>query len=463
MKINRKIFIVATVVVLSMTSACDLFDVTEVKPVYQLNESEVITDIPSAEKVLTGAYGLLTKGLDLIVYMPGLTSLMGLTFEPGPWAGASENSFYTNNPDPDDYYIKSVYTKCYQVINVCNHVIAKTGRLQTDDPRKKEIIGEARFLRAFMHFDLLRHFGQFYHMDSEYGIVLRTKPVKNIDPFPRQTVKACYDTILQDLDYAMQYAPDYTTAVYASKVAARGLKAKVLLYAGRYAESAEAAEKVTESTAVHLEDKFAYIFMDSAGLFKYHSKECLFATPFDATNERNNKSFMFRAYYLPSHYYDSVLTGDNRKPACISVNDAGALRNAKFPGATVDNQPLTAETEYFLRLDEVYLILAEALARTNKFAAARNALNVIRSRVDMPVNNDHSQAALLEAIRKEKVLELGGENGEDWFDLVRYTVNDDLKIAAFKPGVKSENRYILPIPLSSINASKGVVKQNPGY
>lgn len=463
MKYIHQLFILVFTVTMSGMTACNLVDVTDVKPVYQLSESEVITDIPSAEKVLTGAYGLLNNSLEMIVYLPGMTSLMGLTFQPGTFAGVSENSFYNNNPAPDNYYIQATYTKCYEVINVCNHIIEKTGLLNTGSARKEEIIGEAKFLRALINFDLLRHFGQFYDMESHYGIVLHTTPVENIDPYPRNAVKECYDTIIQDLDYAIQYAPDYTTAVYASKSAALGLKSKVLLYAGQYLSSADAANTMIQSGKVHLEEKFAYIFKDSVGLYKFHSKECLFATPFDARNERNNKSFMFRAYYLPSHYYDSVLTGDVRKPACITVTTTGALRNAKFPGAVVDNQPLTAETEYFLRLDEVYLILAEDYARMDKPDDARTALNVIRHRAGMPDNYDNDKAALLESIRREKVLELGGENGEEWFDLVRYAVNNDLDIAAFKPGVQSENRYILPIPLNSINASKNVVKQNPGY
>ena len=81
----------------------------------------------------------------------------------------------------------------------------------------------------------------------------------------------------------------------------------------------------------------------------------------------------------------------------------------------------------------------------------------------MPNTSATTKAALLEAIRIEKILELGAESGEEWFDLVRYAVEGNLSIQAFKPGVTNETKYVLPLPKSTVRLSLGIVEQNPGY
>ena len=80
--------------------------------------------------------------------------------------------------------------------------------------------------------------------------------------------------------------------------------------------------------------------------------------------------------------------------------------------------------------------------------------------IDASVN---TKAALLQAVLKEKQFELGCESGEEWFDLVRFTTEDDLNVKDYKPNVINETRYIVPVPDASIRAANGVVKQNPGY
>src|SRR5690606_32722020 len=105
----------------------------------------------------------------------------------------------------------------------------------------------------------------------------------------------------------------------------------------------------------------------------------------DDKNDRNNKAFIFRAYYLPSAYYADLLVGDKRDEWALVRNANGTLRNNKFNNTVFNGQSLTADTEYFLRLDEIYLILAEAIVRSNgSLDDAKGALNIIRNRAEMP-------------------------------------------------------------------------------
>jgi len=460
MKLSRSNNIIFFIAVLLLSSCSKLTDVNNVKPVNQLSEGEAITSVSQAQSVLYGAYGQLKSGLEITSYNSGLTCLRGLTMIPGSSGGAAEASYENNEVATDDYYLDAIYTKFYQIINNVNHIIEKAALIKTQDPRRDQIIGEARFLRALCHFYLLRNQGYFFDLSSKYGIVLKKKPIESAASEPRSTVQDCYNFILEDLDYAISKGPSFTRSLYASSAAAMGLKAKVLLYEKKYGEAANMAREVIQSGKFSLESNYSDIFIKKI----VNTKEVIFQTPYDDKNDRNNKAFIFRAYYLPSPYYADLLIGDNRDTSALVRNTNGTLRNKKFNNTVFNGQSLTADTEYFLRLDEIYLILAEAIVRSDgNLEEAKDALNSIRARVHMPNTVASTKSELLEAIRSEKILELGAESGEEWFDLVRYAVEGNIDIKTFKPGVISETKYVLPLPKPTVDLSNGVVEQNPGY
>ena len=136
-----------------------------------------------------------------------------------------------------------------------------------------------------------------------------------------------------------------------------------------------------------------------------------------------------------------------------------------------DFTPFNQATHIQLRLAEVYLIYAEAAARSNApgspgFQKAVAKLNVVRDRVGLKGKSPTDKPALLKDIRQEKLRELWGENGEEWFDLVRYAqiAGDVSVITSLKPTVTDPHQYIMPIPLGELSSPNGSeVSQNPGY
>jgi len=449
-------------------TGCNLTNVTDVLPENQLFEQEAITTVNQAQGALYGAYGILKAGSEFSVYAPAGATLLGLTSMPGASAGSGELSYFENNVSSSNSNAEAFYTQAYKLLNNANHIIQKTTLLSSPDPRKNEIIAEAKFLRALSHFYLLRLFGQFYNMDSKYGVVVKTEPVTAVERATRNSVKETYELIFSDLDYAIENGPVFTNTFYASRIAAKALKAKVLLYAKQYQEAATLAKEVitADPAKLKLEKDYIDIFRKKiVGVIGNSSAEVIFQTPFDDKQDRNNKAYQFRAFYIPSDYYVNLMKGDNRDSVAITiVVSTGLPRNNKFNGSTFNGQTLTADTEYFLRLDETYLILAEAAARSNPdLSIARDAVNMIRKRADMPETTTNAKAALLEEIRIEKIKELGGESGEEWFDLVRYATEGNLKVSDFKSGVVTETRYILPIPFETVRLNSGLVEQNPGY
>src|SRR5699024_2080383 len=107
---------------------------------------------------------------------------IGIGAQPGGLLGATSSDYYTNNIDSQDGSITSIYSTMYSVINRANYLIANLKPLDESlfsGNSKAEIMAEARFLRGLYHFYLLRLFGQFWELDSKYGIVIKDKPARS--------------------------------------------------------------------------------------------------------------------------------------------------------------------------------------------------------------------------------------------------------------------------------------------
>lgn len=445
--------------------SCKLTDVTDLKPENKLDESTVVVDIPSAEKLLAGAYYSL-RDEPMANQTPFFVGMMGLNVTE---TRVSSAVYLNNNVPPNNANLNSnLYGGPYQLIQTANFVILKTGALTVTDPRKAQIIAEAKFLRALGHFYILRLFGQFWDVASPYGIEI--KDIPNSPIAARAGVKASYEFILADLDAAISDCPEYKTGVmkgYATKLAAKALKARVLLYEKKYAEAAILAKEVMSGPSV-LSADFVNLFTKE----KYNADEVLLASITFANNNsvyyENGKSYYWTSggYKLTSRYTE-LLRQDARKSIIVrtSTDPVDLLKwrgNGKFSTGVEGSRN---DTEYYLRLAEVYLIYAEAETRRagGNLEDALKVLNTLHTKRGNPEVTAYGQKDLLDLIRKEKELELGGESGEDWYDIVRYIKNGDLQAAAVKQSLTDENKLILPIPQVSVDASNYLIKQNPGY
>lgn len=163
--------------------------------------------------------------------------------------------------------------------------------------------------------------------------------------------------------------------------------------------------------------------------------------------------------------YVALSSGDTRQPRIVAPNFfvPGTYLNAKYYNAyDASNVVGGSSTSYFIRLAEMYLIAAEALARNGASAAeVKQYLHPVQTRAAAPLTQTEDISELLEAIRLEKIKELGTENGIAWTDMIRYAVRDGLNLSLIKPSLLRPEQYILPIP--EISVERGVVQQNPGY
>lgn len=457
--------------VLLIASSCSIDDV---KPFYQLTEDNVIRDEESAQQVLNGVYDL-GREFDLSAFPLYLAAYGNEGLITGQLNGG--NGFNTNEVPVINPVLGNLYNGHYKIINSSNFLIRgleNGDAIGISDTRRDEMISEAKFQRAFAYFNLLRYFGQFYDLSSSYGVVVRSEFSTELVSQPRNTVQEVYNFIKEDLEYAAANGPTFIEHFYSGSLAAKALLSKVELYMGNYGVAATLANDVINNAEGYaLEEQYADIFTNS-----FNSSEVIFA-PFSGPIPEggSNMDLINRTTYSGNLINtadaqvgganDGDLTGagtnyDPRFGFAYSDDTQGPNNQGKYPfGNTTNSQ---RNTLYHLRLAEIYLVHAEAEARRpgGILLDALASLNVLRNRVSVTPKELSNTATLLEDIRQEKLLELFFENGESWFDMVRFDTLGNLDASSVKASIVSDNQFILPIPSNVITGNPNVV-QNPGY
>ncbi|WP_340066817.1 RagB/SusD family nutrient uptake outer membrane protein [Ascidiimonas aurantiaca] len=445
----KNVFIV--VLLAALMVSCSLADAIDQDPPNNLVPENVVRSEEDARAVLNGAYSKIISFSSSFYYMHSElipSALIGTMSQSG--FTANDRQFADNDIFSDNSLVNNFWIIFYGVIDATNNAIVLTEALpesEISQATKTEIIGEARFVRAMATFDALRYFGQFFDVNSSLGVVLRTEPVNfTTRSKERSTVMESYNQILSDLDFAIANAPDFTVTFRGSKTSAKALKAKVLLFMGRYAEAATLADEVITEGTRTLEATFANAFDN--GLT---SSEMIFMThrAADSDEEDNNRK-RFYTGRTGNTWYPDLMEGDPRQP--LTYSGTRILKT---------NNEATFRPTYFLRLAEIYLIKAEALAMSGAdLATSKAPLDIIRNRAGLENSDAADIDALKDAIFEEYIKELAFENGSDWFAAIRFD-----KAMTLKPTITSTNQYILPLPDNEIegNALLTLADQNPGY
>lgn len=475
MKLKYIIIIVTSILI----AACEFVgDIDDIKPQNLLTDDNQITDARSAELSLNGVYSSWrTMNIGWFV-----NCIAALTQTQAPSYLYGVEGFVTNEVKKDNTRVKAYYIGLYKVINNANTLIQNLSKANPKDltpQRKKEILAEARFHRALAHFQLLRSFGEFYDINSTYGVVIHSKPVRKSQAKARETVAKTYEFIIKDLTEVIADASEQMRGhYYIGKVTAKALLAKVYLAKGDFEKSAKWAKEVlASSTGVGylLEENFLDIFEK-----RQNSSEVLFApnvlqdindSPMEMDISLSGNETLVKIADELVEGEGNQQTGEGYDPRFAKVYPKvdefgdGMLtqKNNKYPQLSyVKGEP--GNTLFVLRLAEIYLIAAEAEYRRagGDKQAAREYFQSIATRAGYAPNyvTNVTDKDFLVTLLKHKYIELSNETGEEWYDLVRYKKLDNLKIAP--DYVKSDAHLLFPIPQAAISGNKLLV-QNPTY
>jgi hypothetical protein len=429
-------------------AGCDRALQTE--PVDRVPSENQIVDAPTARAALIGEY----DGLQALSYYGRTFLVLGdLSADNARHRGTFQylGDIDRNQIKADNTAINSVWTAIYSALARTNTVLAKVpGVTDLAAAEKSEILGESYFLRALHLHNLTKLWGDVpmplvpITSAAEAALVTRT---------PQAQV---YAQILLDLAQAEQLISNAKQTRQGSLGGVRSLRARVLLYMGNNQGALDATTAVL-GMGYTLAPAYADLFTADGA----PTPEDIFRVTF-TPQEFNEMGY----YYLRAGRREVAVTpglnaayeaGDARKTWTVAP-DGTSFQGTKFP-TTIGGEDL-----HVIRLAEVILIRAEALARLNgagQLALAVAEYNKLRVRAKLAPHvlgvDVTTQAQVLAAIDKERRLELALE-GDRWPDLVR--TSRVVSIMGLAPDRAFQALY--PIPAAERVVAPQLT-QNPEY
>ena len=391
------------------------------------------------------------------------------------------------------------WNESYRGIANANLAITKIPGITMDDAQKNNLLGQARFLRAFFYYNLVRMFGK---------VPLITAPVdlNSSDFYPMQASEPdVYNLIVEDLTFAESSGLPYTDlSGRVSLGAVKSLLASVYLtMAGYplqlgtpyYQKAADKAAEVMQSNQYSLFSSYKDLHnpaMDNKGenIFQVQFTELLLPSGWQQAIVPYNKgisaySGQSGAIFADLPFVNSFESGDLRvqeKQFFYTKYTLNSNRNVtidlgnhyiyKLFDSLAQNVTASSGLNWTLmRYAEILLIYAEASNEiSGPTSKAYDAVNLIRERAKLSDLSGLSKEQFREAIWRESFHELCYED-KNWFTMVRirkgYNVAtngfDDYVGHKFSYGpVLKQRELLFPIPTSAIQTNKNLT-QNPDY
>lgn len=375
-----------------------------------------------------------------------------------------------NNVESEDYYA-SMYEVIFRANNILNFIDV------ADAANQAAYKAEAKFLRAFAYFNLVRLFSDVPLVTTVVG------PEDNESLFTRIPEAQIYAQIVEDLQEAVSVLNNSSKS-RASRAAAQGLLAKVYMTqpTRNYAAAKQLCEDIINSNVYELQDDFSNVFYNEL------NDEIIFAIQYAEGNPLESQGFSaeftstFRAgrddgqnIVNNNLVTDFAAFGGNR--TAVSFITFGTSNEvAKFfpSGTDLTVTPVDygvgrfAGNDYIaLRYADVLLMHVEAAIGEGSSTSDTEVLasfQKVRDRAFPDTAPNSVSSVSKTELLVERRVELAFEN-QRWFDLLRFGVADAVLTAhADEMGyIYSSRSLLLPIPAREINLSGGLLTQNPGY
>lgn len=448
--------------IVSGLSSCDSFLEVDL-PKSQLTSVSVFQNTQTANAALMDIYGKLRDNGMLSGTSLGLSQQLAYYTDELDFFGSatlSNQTFYTNSLVATSSFVGTIWSTGYSQIYATNAVIEgikASSTLSVNDKRQLE--GQALFLRGLIHFNLVNLFGDIpYATTTDYN---QNKIAK------KSKVEEVYNKINVDLKEASVLLGDTefdNLRVRAGKSVVNALLARVNLYNGSWVEA------INRSSAV-IAEQGRFGLESMSNVFLKDSKETIWQLQPAIVGKNTDEAFTFILLNAPSTsvalsnaFINSFTANDLRKTSWIGkVSNAAGTVTANFPFKYKQrvNTATTLEYPIVMRLSEQYLIRAEAKAQQGDLLGAAQDLNIIRSRVGLANTIATTKEQLIEAVHQERRWEFFTEHGHRFFDLKR-SGRINTVLSAVKPGWNSTD-VLFPIPANEININPNLLPQNQGY
>ena len=442
-----------------------------------------------ATKAVNSIYANLRNWPNTAFPALAIESIAGDDAEKGSSANDASylNSFDNFTVSSTEGQLQGFWEGQYQNINLCNQVLDNIPVITMDANLKSRYLAEAKFVRAYSYFRLVRAFGD---------VPLRLSVPKDASEFniARTSKILVYAAIEKDLDDAAAVLPQTYTSINlgrATKGAALALHAKVAMYLAKWPQVLNYTNTVKtmgydlftnyeQSFRTNNENNIESIFeiqcelllnnaaasnsqysqvqgvRGTIGGWGFNVPTSTLSTAYEAGDVRRDATIIFRGETTPAG--DAIpATGDNPMynqksyvpfNAIVSGFNEGSQQNVRI-----------------IRFADVLLMNAEAANETNDIVLAKASLNRVRARARggvvgvLPDVTSTDKETVRQAIWKERQVELAMES-DRYFDVVRQSRGTAVFGAK---GWKAGKNEVWPIPATEIDKSAGKLTQNPNY
>lgn len=369
--------------------------------------------------------------------------------------------FNVNEIVPANASNLSLWSLTYQTIYMSNSVLeGLAASTKVSTTMRKQLEGEAKFIRAFCYFYLVNLYGDVP--------VLLTTDYRTNAIAARAPSDEVYAQIIDDLIDAKELlAIDYSISdgerTRPNRSAAAALLARTYLYRQDWVNAEQEASNVIEDPT--------YALVGLNEVFLANSQEAIWQLiPVEPTvntwegnffilNVPPTAAFTQSTMALSVQTISTFETDDGRWDAWVGAYIGAQTYYYPFK-YKVKSGAAISEYSMVIRLAELYLIRAEARARQGEVTAAQADIDAIRLRAELPGTAADSEVELLSAIAQERRVELFTEWGHRWLDLKR-TNQADVVLDPVKD-LWQPTDVLYPIPQQE-RANDPNLTQNDGY
>jgi starch-binding outer membrane protein, SusD/RagB family len=362
---------------------------------------------------------------------------------------------YISHRNVNSANMRFMYRMYYRIIANANVLIEGIDAASGPESDKRIIKGQALVYRAWAHFQAVQLWGERFAsgtQNNQPGVPLLL--TNTLEGQPRATVAAVYAQINKDLDEAIGLLAGYSRTGSAAKSnfnvnVAKGIKARVTLTQQNWSVAAENAKEARQGFTLMTNAQYRSGFnnIDNPE-WMWGSKQIAdhntffwsyFASMganFDGTNTRTqpkainaNLYNMIPATDVRKDMWDLTGAGVPIPPGGLRIPFQSKKFMAAGPANSVGDVP-------YMRAAEMFLIEAEALARSGQDAAAQDVLfTLVRNRDAAYVKSTNTGQALVDEIMFNRRIELWGEG-------FRFTDLKRLNLPLVRTGIPNHNPSI---------------------
>ncbi len=457
MKTNRIKSIIKVLTLLISGISCEKLIEVDV-PDNQMPSGLVFENVQTADAALAALYAGLRDSSPIAGDNSG--ALLGTyTDDLDFYATANSNGvydLYRNQHIAANVDVYSFWSGAYQQVYLSNSIIegvSDSSSLPIAD--KNRIKGEALLGRSLIFFYLWQIFA-----DIPYPVTTNYQVNQSLSKTPALEVGSKLESDLNEAIGLLKDEYRNVERIYPNRKTAQLLLAKVQMSRHQWAQAESILKSILQSSLYQFQQDITKVFNKSGTHILWQLKP---KNPGDPTREAQTYYFSGAApysYALTPNLMGTFSAGDLRKQnwtASVTIGSNTWYRADKYKNR-INN---TTEYSIVFRLEEVYLLLAEALTQQNKITEALPYVSATRQRAGLlALTGSITKEALLNEILLENRREFFTEMGHRFLDLKRFDRLGDL--LTVKPNWKNYHE-VWPIPQQELQLNQNLNPQNTGY